>query len=233
MNKPRLVLLGSSPSYILHTVINYSQSIAVSTMIDARSQLSIRKSSSTISIVGWGIAFVHIAMENDSNDEVVLEDELQALMERNDLLVKENDILTAYLYRCKQNIIQQGEQGEDEEQFSSDLLQISDHETPRALAQRDKMEAILNEEAAIEEDLRQIQEHAHKDIQSLKEVLEEARLRSNEIKKDAYEFRRDVVIGAESMQTGNIEAEKVVNHIEEKLKNKVGRSSFWYSYFSL
>lgn len=161
---------------------------------------------------------------HDSNDEVALEDELQALMERNDLMVKENDILTAYLYRCKQNIIER-EQGEDAEPFSSDHLQVSGHDTLRALAQRDKMEAILHEEASIEEDLRQIQEHAHKDVQSLKEVLEEARLRSNEIKKDAYEFRRDVVIGADSMQTGKIEAEKVVNHIEEKLKNKVGRYS--------
>ena len=163
-------------------------------------------------------------LQNET-EEYVLENELQNLMEQNDLLIKENDILTAHLFRRKQEIIQHekdmGNDIEDEEDFARDLFDMSDYHAHRGLTQAEKTEAITAEEEAIKEDLNQIQEHAQKDVQALKEVLEEAQLRANEIKKDAYEFRRDIVIGAENMQTGQIKAEKVIRHLEDKLKNKV------------
>jgi hypothetical protein len=46
----------------------------------------------------------------------------------------------------------------------------------------------------------------------LKAVLEETDIRIAELKKDAYEFKRDIVVGAENFRTGKTMAEKVCVH---------------------
>lgn len=38
------------------------------------------------------------------------------------------------------------------------------------------------------------------------------------MKKDAYEFKRDVVVGGENMRTGRVASEKVTKYMEDKLK---------------
>lgn len=57
-------------------------------------------------------------------------------------------------------------------------------------------------------------------IDTLRAVLEEADVRIAELKKDAYEFKRDIVVGAENFRTGKTMAEKVVRYMEEKLRQK-------------
>ena len=57
-------------------------------------------------------------------------------------------------------------------------------------------------------------------IDTLKAVLEETDTRIVELKHDAYEFKRDVVVGAENLRTGKIMAEKVSRYFENKLKSK-------------
>jgi chromosome segregation ATPase len=57
-------------------------------------------------------------------------------------------------------------------------------------------------------------------VDTLKAVLEETDMRIGELKKDAYEFKRDIVVGAENMRTGRTMAEKVQKYMEEKLKNR-------------
>ena len=42
-------------------------------------------------------------------------------------------------------------------------------------------------------------------------------MRIAEIKKDAYEFKRDIVTGAENFRTGKIIAEKAVRYMEDKV----------------
>ena len=41
------------------------------------------------------------------------------------------------------------------------------------------------------------------------------------MKKEAYEFRRDIVSGSTDPRTGKIVAEKVIKYFEDKLKTKV------------
>eukprot|EP00617_Octactis_speculum_P020111 CAMPEP_0185769612 /NCGR_PEP_ID=MMETSP1174-20130828/55004_1 /TAXON_ID=35687 /ORGANISM="Dictyocha speculum, Strain CCMP1381" /LENGTH=372 /DNA_ID=CAMNT_0028454745 /DNA_START=76 /DNA_END=1194 /DNA_ORIENTATION=+ len=59
-------------------------------------------------------------------------------------------------------------------------------------------------------------------MDSLKAVLQETEMRTEELKKDAYEFKRDIVVGAENMHTGKIMAEKVEKYMEEKLNSRDG-----------
>lgn len=77
---------------------------------------------------------------------------------------------------------------------------------------------------AVHEDLQQEIENHRKDsekmIDTLRAVLEETEIRIGELKRNAYEFKRDVVVGAENTRTGKIMAERVTRYFEEKLKAK-------------
>eukprot|EP01041_Mallomonas_annulata_P008370 gene8370-17251_t len=77
---------------------------------------------------------------------------------------------------------------------------------------------------AVHEDLQvEIEMHrknSEKMIDTLRAVLEETEIRIGELKRDAYEFKRDVVVGAENARTGKIMAERVTRYFEEKLKSK-------------
>lgn len=59
---------------------------------------------------------------------------------------------------------------------------------------------------------------SEKMIDTLRSVLEETEIRINELKRDSYEFRRDVVVGAENERTGKLMAEKVTRYFEDKVK---------------
>jgi len=55
----------------------------------------------------------------------------------------------------------------------------------------------------------------------MKAKLEEADMRMAEIKKEEYEFERDIVKGAANPRTGKANAEKVSKYLEDKLRAKV------------
>jgi regulator of replication initiation timing len=59
---------------------------------------------------------------------------------------------------------------------------------------------------------------SEKMIGILRAVLEETEIRIGESKRDAYEFKRDVVIGAENSRTGNVMAERVTRYFGDKLE---------------
>merc|ERR1719281_927110 len=54
----------------------------------------------------------------------------------------------------------------------------------------------------------------------LKALMEETDIRIKEVKRDAYEFRRDIVVGAENIRTGATMAENVLKYLEDKLTQK-------------
>ena len=58
-----------------------------------------------------------------------------------------------------------------------------------------------------------------------KAKLEEADLRLSEIKKEEYEFERDIVKGAANPRTGKANAEKVSKYLEDKLRAKVDQAA--------
>lgn len=60
--------------------------------------------------------------------------------------------------------------------------------------------------------------NSEKMIDTLRAVLEETEIRIGELKRDAYEFKRDVVVGAENSRTGKIMAERVTRYFDDKFK---------------
>lgn len=55
----------------------------------------------------------------------------------------------------------------------------------------------------------QIKKAGDKDIDDIKTLMEEVDMRIAETKKDTYEFKRDIIIGAENPRSGKIVAEKM------------------------
>ena len=55
----------------------------------------------------------------------------------------------------------------------------------------------------------------------IKAILEETDMAITEIRKDAFDFQREILVGGENSRTGKIEAERIMKYFEEKLKQKV------------
>jgi hypothetical protein len=57
-------------------------------------------------------------------------------------------------------------------------------------------------------------------LETLKAILEETDMSIAEIRKDAYDFQREILIGGENSRTGKIEAERFDRYFEEKVRQK-------------
>lgn len=80
---------------------------------------------------------------------------------------------------------------------------------------------IANQEAdALTKDIEQTTLTSEQNLDILRALMEETDIRTAEVKRDAYEFRRDIVVGAENPRTGKTIAEKVLKYMEDKLTQK-------------
>jgi len=69
-------------------------------------------------------------------------------------------------------------------------------------------------------DIEQTKKTSEQNLDILRALMEETEIRTAEVKRDAYEFRRDIVVGAENPRTGKTMAEKVLKYMEDKLTQK-------------
>jgi chromosome segregation ATPase len=75
---------------------------------------------------------------------------------------------------------------------------------------------VVNED--LQAELETHRKNSEKMIDTLRAVLEETEIRIGELRRDAYEFKRDVVVGAENARTGKIMSERVTRYFEDKVK---------------
>jgi len=68
------------------------------------------------------------------------------------------------------------------------------------------------------EEIESLREDSEKVLDNHKAIIEEADIRSAEIKKASYEFDRDVLKGAVNQRTGKVVAEKCTRYFEDKLR---------------
>ena len=91
---------------------------------------------------------------------------------------------------------------------------------PTTLTTDQKYEISITVHEDLQAEVERNKKTSEKMIDTLRAVLEETEIRIGELKRDAYEFKRDVVVGAENVRTGKIMAERVARYFEEKLKVK-------------
>eukprot|EP01116_Phalansterium_solitarium_P024957 TRINITY_DN931_c1_g1_i1.p1 TRINITY_DN931_c1_g1~~TRINITY_DN931_c1_g1_i1.p1 ORF type:complete len:393 (-),score=164.51 TRINITY_DN931_c1_g1_i1:228-1406(-) len=131
---------------------------------------------------------------------------VQEIQNSNAVLKKENFVLESYLNRKRLPIERDLASSDPDSVHTLSLEQkffIANSELKDTAAEIDKAKAA-----------------SEKYMEQLRSLREETEIRISEMKKEAYEFRRDIVSGALNTRTGKIMAEKVIKYFEDKLRAK-------------
>lgn len=163
-----------------------------------------------------------------------ISEKIAELQKQNEILGMENEMLVDWLQR---EADKSGERDEAEESFaeqnSPGTGKIKDrHSASRN--QRQQKNVRLRQDLTLEEkfrianeeneflakDIEQTKKTSEQNLDILRALMEETDIRTAEVKRDAYEFRRDIVVGAENPRTGKTMAEKVLKYMEDKLTQK-------------
>ena len=138
------------------------------------------------------------------------EAELDRILRENQLLQQENEIFEAYLKRASKKL---DLDGEDEKKEKRNKRKLRGHVS---LSIEQKSQICSAEYEEKQKEIADTKANSEKLIDTLRAVLEETDIRIAELKKDAYEFKRDIVVGAEIFRNGKTMAEKVIKYMEDK-----------------
>lgn len=167
----------------------------------------------------WAFVGAVAIWEGNARADDAVVGQFEDLTRQNEVLEQENELLTSYLQRNAP-----GWTGSDDEDKKDE------RDKKAARQRRPKVQVTLSVEqkndicsAELEEAQKALEETkrtSERLIDTLRAVLEETDIRIAELKKDAYEFKRDIVVGAENFRTGKTIAEKMIRYMEEKLRQK-------------
>eukprot|EP01112_Ceratiomyxa_fruticulosa_P011641 TRINITY_DN3176_c0_g1_i1.p1 TRINITY_DN3176_c0_g1~~TRINITY_DN3176_c0_g1_i1.p1 ORF type:complete len:416 (-),score=110.36 TRINITY_DN3176_c0_g1_i1:95-1264(-) len=135
-----------------------------------------------------------------------LQEGIERTMKENESLRKEIALLESFVKRSAPHLLVE--------------TPSKRHGPPISLTADQKFFISTRELEAIRESIEQKQISGERELAQLQSLREETETRISEIKKEAFEFRRDVVSGAVNPRTGKIMAEKVVQALEGKLRAK-------------
>lgn len=145
---------------------------------------------------------------------------MNEITRQNRYLQLENDLLETYAARCEDKLVDETDEGngKEEQETKASRLRRGRVQVTLTIEQKSNIcNAELEEAKKQSSDLKTASERL---IDTLRAVLEETDIRLAELRKDAYEFKRDVVVGAENFRTGKTIAEKMTRYLEEKLRQK-------------
>lgn len=145
---------------------------------------------------------------------------MNEITRQNRYLQLENDLLESYAARCEDKLVDGTDEGngKEEQETKASRLRRGRVQVTLTIEQKSNIcNAELEEAKKQSSDVKTASERL---IDTLRAVLEETDIRLAELRKDAYEFKRDVVVGAENFRTGKTIAEKMTRYLEEKLRQK-------------
>lgn len=145
---------------------------------------------------------------------------MNEITRQNRYLQLENDLLETYAARCEDKLVDGTDEGngKEEQETKASRLRRGRVQVTLTIEQKSNIcNAELEEAKKQSSDVKTVSERL---IDTLRAVLEETDIRLAELRKDAYEFKRDVVVGAENFRTGKTIAEKMTRYLEEKLRQK-------------
>eukprot|EP00736_Rhodelphis_marinus_P009798 Rmarinus@m.10051 len=168
---------------------------------------------------------VELSMKADTELEKALED----ILKDNENLLRENECYSRFLQKVSPHMSMDTDDDSDTLRSSKGMrsrgqtrgktAQQSIH-VPTTLTMDQKMEVLNQQSEDLREEIDAVKVDSEKLIDNLKTVMEETDIKIAEVRKDLYEFKRDVVVGAENFRTGRPVAEKVVRYLEDKLRAK-------------
>lgn len=157
-----------------------------------------------------------------------------ALQQQNEILGMENEMLADYLARNTDSSggiddlddldmpMGPGSKGDRKSLMNRSGPRGQQHQVrlPTSLSLEEKYRVATQEVEALTNDIDQTRRTSDQNLDILRALMEETDIRIAEVKRDAYEFRRDIVVGAENPRTGKTMAEKVLKYMEDKLTQK-------------
>lgn len=147
---------------------------------------------------------------------------LQQLIRDNEFLQRENLLLEAYLAKvdlAKIGITFEEDTSKKKKTNKKGKIEIKKEQFLK-LTDDEKNDLVSQEVELVQAEIDQLKKAGDKDIDDIRTLMEEVDMRIAECKKDTYEFKRDIIIGAENPRTGKIVAEKMIRFMEEKLRQK-------------
>ena len=165
-------------------------------------------------------------MATDLEARQNLAEELRAECER---YRTENAVFESYLQRVNPPTVSgDGEEREDVNSPFSRKLQGSSKKGTKVsksasqaanmkvqnLTTEEKYDIVTSEMEVTQVAIEGVKTDGEKKLSELRALLEETDLRIAETKKDTYEFKRDIVVGAENFRTGKTAAEKMLRYLE-------------------
>lgn len=145
---------------------------------------------------------------------LALENQIDTLKQEIDHIKLENSVFLKYYEKKK------AELSTDDDEKKKGHQKRQKRNIPVTLTVDQKYEIASAVHEDLQTEIETNKKNSERMIDTLKAVLEETEIRIGELKRDAYEFKRDVVVGAENVRTGKIMAERVTRYFEEKLKAK-------------
>jgi len=167
----------------------------------------------------------------------LLQEKVSDLQKQNDILGMENEMLADYLQRDADRSAglddtdeafvdmpspgDKGAKGRAQQARGGRPGAGQRHvRLPTSLTLEEKFRIANAEVEALTKDMEQTKRTSEQNLDILRALTEETDIRTAEVKRDAYEFRRDIVVGAENPRTGKTMAEKVLKYMEDKLTQK-------------
>ena len=156
-------------------------------------------------------------MDGLTEDEIAAK--LEDLVKANDKIRRENELYDSYVSR---NVTEEETKTSDgrRDRKKRRGADKKNQNLPNFLTTQQKLDIANSEAEAIQKEINETKGNGEKLVDTLKSVIEETDMRVADLKKDAYEFKRDIVVGAENFRTGKTMAEKVIRYMEEKLRQK-------------
>ena len=156
-----------------------------------------------------------------------LEEELKSIQSLNDYLKKENELFQNYINRIikknntKPDLLENDEDTKEiEKKQKSRKRNQQQVQEVKILSLADKNEIASNELEELKSSITEGQKKSEELLEWLKAVLDEIDINIAEIKREAHEFKRDIVLGSENSRTGKIIAEKLIKYIDERIRLK-------------
>jgi len=131
-------------------------------------------------------------------------------------LQNENMLLNSYLYRK-----QKDEKRDDDFGAEGKGKKVNKKKEKRLELKPEELFMIVKDELKYLQDAIEMgKTHAGKILDQLQAVIKGTKEIISGIKREAFDFKRDVVVGAENDQTGKVIAEKLIKYRNKKLEEK-------------
>eukprot|EP00294_Goniomonas_avonlea_P013679 CAMPEP_0114557618 /NCGR_PEP_ID=MMETSP0114-20121206/9930_1 /TAXON_ID=31324 /ORGANISM="Goniomonas sp, Strain m" /LENGTH=351 /DNA_ID=CAMNT_0001742925 /DNA_START=23 /DNA_END=1078 /DNA_ORIENTATION=+ len=156
------------------------------------------------------------AFDDDSLQEELQEDlaELEKMRGGNALLSLENSLLQTHLDRVAPKMVLQQEEEQDSKNRK---LRRQKNRGPEELTMEQKIDIAASEVDEAKKEIEERKEKGDRLLDDLKAFTEEAEVKIAELRKEKYEFNRDVI---NATQGGKPMAEKVIRWMEDRQRVK-------------